>query len=139
MAWYVCTLSATGDHNWEICKEISHWGIITEGRKNTKHEISKGDNVLFYRASRGFIAHGKFTGPARTPLDKSEAPWAGGVIKFGLIVPFKLTYELVNPQKLKMVNQVFSGTKVGSFTLRRGFAPISDEDGEFILDKIDGK
>ena len=76
---------------------------------------------------------------ARTPLDKSEAPWAGGVIKFGLIVPFKLTYELVNPQKLKMVNQVFSGTKVGSFTLRRGFAPISDEDGEFILDKISGK
>ena len=127
--WFICTLSKSTSHNWDICKENKIWGIPTNGRKYNLSQSIKGDYLLFYLASVGFLGIGQVTGPMRIPASKEEAPWAGGIYRYGVILPFKLLREVQDPLKVKFDSNRIPGTGVSTTLLRRGFAQLSKLDG----------
>ena len=127
--WFICTLGKSTSHNWDICKEHKIWGIPTNGRNYNLSKAKKGDNLLFYLASVGFLGLGKVTGPMRIPSSREEAPWAGGIYRYGVIVPFKLVTETDSPLKVNFVTNKIADTGVSTTLLRRGFAQVSTIDG----------
>ena len=131
--WFICTISAGGLHNWNLCKEVSLWGIPSNGRNLNMNQIEPGDGLLFYWATQGLIAHGIATSPMKRPLSKDEAPWAGGVFRFGIVIPFELKAEAKNALPIKFEAGVAVGTNVKVTSLRRGFAKIEPSDGQFLL------
>lgn len=134
-SWFICTISKEGFKNWEICKEISAWGIAASGQRRPKLDrVNKGDHLIFYAASRGFISTAIVTGPMKRPTTKEEAPWAGGVYRYGAIVPFKILIELTDPLKIPLTKMVFDGTQIHTSRLQKGFSMISGVDGNFIYE-----
>jgi hypothetical protein len=127
--WFICTLGKSTSHNWDICKEHKIWGIPTNGRKYNLLQAKKGDLLLFYLASVGFLGFGQVTGAMRIPSSKEEAPWAGGIYRYGVILPFKLLKEVETPPKVNFVDNKLDGTGVSTTLLRRGFAQVSTLDG----------
>jgi len=134
--WFICTLSKEGFHNWELCKQVELWGIPTNGRKKSLPDCKSGDGLLVYAASRGLKAICQIVGTPRIPLGKSEAPWAGGIFRFGLIVPFKLVIELREPIEFPFNDQKLQGTSISTTQLRKGFSRVSLVDGKFLSDKV---
>ena len=132
-SWFVCTIGKESAHNWDICKSISSWGIPSSGRKLSMNQAVKGDQLLFYLASKGFFASAKVIGPMKKPSSKEEAPWAGGIYRYGIVIPFKLQLELDEPLRIPFISMKVEGTSISVTSLRRGFAPISNSDGEFVL------
>ena len=138
--WFICTLAKSTSHNWDICKEHKIWGIPTNGRKYNLLQAKTGDLLLFYLASVGFLGFGQVTGAMRIPSSKQEAPWAGGIFRYGVILPFNLLREVETPSKVNFVDNKIYGTGVSTTLLRRGFAQVSTQDGlkiqeSFILKK----
>lgn len=127
--WFVCTVSKDTPHNWDLAKEASVWGIPTNGRKVNMGQTQKGDYLLFYMASKGFFALAETTGPMKMPSSKEEAPWAGGIYRYGAIIPMKVLFELDAPMKKAFVDNKIEGTSIAANVLRRGFAQISNQDG----------
>lgn len=133
LRWFICTLSKEGFHNWELCKEVGLWGVPTNGRNVAKPDLHKGDGLIVYAASRGFKAICKINGDARRPIDKQEAPWAGGVFRYGLVIPFAVVEEFEEPIAAQFPNQRLNGTSITTTQLRRGFSSITAEDGKAVL------
>jgi hypothetical protein len=131
--WYICTVARTGIHNWEICKEAKMWGIPSNGRNISVAPPSVGDTLIVYHAGSGLIAACETTGEWRTPRSKEEAPWAGGIFRYGKIIPFKLTAQLESPAKISFESNKMSGTSISLVVLRRGFGIISEKDGKTLL------
>ena len=78
----------------------------------------------------------KVTGPARSPKDKSEAPWAGGVFRYGIIVPFKLLIEVEQPIAVRFKNGKPENFNFSLNVLRRGFGLLSSADGRKIQELL---
>ena len=97
------------------------------------NQAVKGDHLLFYQASKGFFASAKISGPMKRPTSKEEAPWAGGIYRYGIVIPFKLQIELDEPLRIPFLSMKVEGTSISVTSLRRGFAPISNSDGEFVV------
>lgn len=134
--WFVCTVSKGLRHNFELAKEASVWGIPSHGKNISKTQAKKGDYLVFYLASAGFFAIAELTGPMKNPESKEEAPWAGGAYRYGIVMPIKIRFELLDPVNIGFTNMKVSGTSVGVNALRRGFTRISNGDGELILSHL---
>jgi hypothetical protein len=142
--WFVCTVSKETPHNWDLAKAGAVWGIPTNGRKINMSQTQKGDYLLFYMASKGFFALAETTAPMKTPASKEEAPWAGGIYRYGAVIPMKILLELDVPMKKTFVDNKIEGTSIAANVLRRGFAQISNLDGvtsaeALILEKANQK
>jgi hypothetical protein len=135
MNYFICTISSTAKHNWEICKTNNLWGIPTGNRKMKLPEVNKDDKLIVYQAGAGVVAIAKVTEPIRRPMSKEEAPWAGGVFRYGAIIPIKIIKEWEQPQVLTFINGMIDGTKVSVSALRAGFRLLSNKDAEFIIKK----
>ena len=131
--WFVCTIGKSASHNWQICKENGIWGIPTSGRKFDLNQTKKGDFLIFYLASIGFLGVAKVSGPMKVPSSKEEAPWAGGIYRYGVIVPFSLKHEVENPLRVEFENNKVKDTNLSTNLLRKGYSRISKEDGQKIL------
>lgn len=105
----------------------------TNGRNVGKPDLHNGDGLVVYAASRGLKAICKITGDSRRPIDKQEAPWAGGVFRYGLVIPFEVVEEFEEPVATQFSNQRLIGTSITTTQLRKGFSAINAEDGLFIL------
>lgn len=127
--WFVCTVSKETPHNWDLAKAAAVWGIPTNGRKVNLGQTQKGDYLLFYLASKGFFALAETTAPMKMPASKEEAPWAGGIFRYGAVIPMKILLELDVPMKKAFVENKIEGTSIAANMLRRGFAQISNHDG----------
>lgn len=134
--WFICTLSKESYKNWEICKEISAWGIASGEKKPKLDRAKVGDHLIIYAAGRGFIAVGLVTGEMKRPQTREDAPWSGGIYRYGALVPFKVLLELEEPMQIPFTKMVFDGTSVHSSRLQKGFSMISGEDGNFIYKKM---
>lgn len=134
--WHVCTVSSDGKHNWEICKEISAWGLATNGRKISFDAASEGDNLLIYQATAGFIAYCVTSSGLVKPTDRTQTPWAGGLFRYGAILPFKLKIDMRTPLTVKFSNLRIADTQISVASLRRGFSQINVEDGTKILEMM---
>jgi len=136
-SWFICTISKEGFKNWEICKEISAWGIAASGeRKPRLDRVVKGDHLIIYAAGKGFLSTAIVTSPMRRPLSHEEAPWPGGVYRYGAIVPFKILIETKNPLKISLTKMVFDGTEIHTSRLQKGFSMISGHDGNFLYQQM---
>lgn len=135
-SWYVCTVAKEGLHNWEICKKHNIWGVSSNGRNIGIAPPGKGDFLLIYHAAHGLKALCEVTAPWKTPSSKEEAPWAGGIYRFGKIVPFQLIIEKDIATKLRFESNKIYGTNINLNILRRGFGLISEKDGLFLKEII---
>ena len=134
--WFICTISAGGLHNWELCKQVSLWGIPSNGRNLNMNQVEPGDGLLFYWATKGLIGHAIATSEMKRPQSKDEAPWAGGMFRFGIVIPFDLKMEAKEAMPLKFIAGTAVGTNLKVASLRRGFARIESIDGEFLLSEL---
>ncbi len=128
-AWFVCTISNQAAHNWGIAKEHSLWGIPSSGRKIDLNVAAKGDYLIFYMARKGFIAIAQLSNGLKVPRSKEEAPWAGGIYRYGAVMPFKLLLELDQPFVKPFKNNMMVDTHISVTGLRKGFTRINPEDG----------
>jgi hypothetical protein len=134
--WFVCTISRQAPHNWEIAKQHGIWGIPSSGRNISLDQAKKDDMLLFYFASKGFFAAAELIGSMRKPISKEEAPWAGGVYRYGAIMPFKIKVELETPIIKPFVDNKIVGTSISTTALRKGFVRISNQDAQFIYGEL---
>ena len=134
--WFVCTISRQAPHNWDIAKKFGVWGIPTSGRKVSLDQAVKGDMLLFYFASKGFFAAAELTGAMKQPASKEEAPWAGGIYRYGAIMPFKIKIELDSPIVKPFVDNKIVGTSISTTALRKGFVRISRSDAQIIYSEL---
>ena len=134
--WFVCTISRQAPHNWDIAKQFGVWGIPTSGRKVSLDQAVKGDMLLFYFASKGFFAAAELTGAMKQPASKEEAPWAGGIYRYGAIMPFKIKIELDSPIVKPFVDNKIVGTSISTTALRKGFVRISSSDAQIIYSEL---
>lgn len=129
ISWFICTISNQARHNWDIAKEFKLWGIPTSGRKVDLSLAKKNDNLIFYLASKGFLAYAHLTGGMKVPLSKEEAPWAGGIYRYGVVMPFNIDLELTTPLLKPFKNNIIEGTSISTVGLRKGFTRVSSDDG----------
>lgn len=135
--WFICTISKEGFKNWEICKSVSAWGILRSGNRwPNLHQIKRGDHLIIYAASKGFIATAIVTGPMKRPSSSSDIPWNGGIYKYGGLVPFKIIAELKIPIKATFTKMTVDGTKIHTSRLQKGFSTISGTDGNYLYREI---
>lgn len=136
-SWFICTISKESFKNWEICKEILAWGIAGSGdRKPKLDRVKKKDHLIIYAAGKGFISTAIVTGPMKRPASREEAPWAGGIYRYGAIIPFKILIELSSPLKIPFTKMFFDGTTIHTSRLQKGFSMISGEDGNFLYSEM---
>lgn len=100
------------------------------------NQISAGDHLLFYWATKGLMGLGECTDVMRRPQSKDEAPWAGGIFRFGVVIPFDLSDEIEVPAGLKFKDGVAIGTNLKVASLRRGFSRIESSDGTYLADLL---
>jgi hypothetical protein len=136
MGNFICTISASGLHNWDICKEIGAWGIATNGMKVTLPDVKPGDRLFIYRASKGLIATATVTDKIRIPIDRSEAPWAGGLFRYGALVPFSKVIEFEFPVKVVFEKMRILNTAISVTALRRGFSSITESDANELISHL---
>jgi hypothetical protein len=134
--WFICTLSRESFKNWEICKDVSAWGIASGEKKPKLDRAKVGDHLIIYAAGKGFIAVGLVTGEMKRPQSKEEAPWSGGIYRYGALVPFRVLLELKEPLQIPFTKMVFNGTSIHTSRLQKGFSMISGEDGNFIYSEM---
>jgi EVE domain len=134
MAWYLCTISASSKRNWELCKESQTWGINTSAGYASMDKARKKDNLLFYLATVGFIGFAEVAEDTRPPKSSAEAPWLGGISRFGLVIPLKPIKEFSKPYKLKFIDKKQEITNLDNSMFQRGYMPINDSVGELIVD-----
>ncbi|HVX69861.1 MAG TPA: hypothetical protein VHA79_09245 [Mycobacteriales bacterium] len=135
MAWFVGALSQREPENWDACKLLGLWGVPTNGRRRNI-PAKAGDHLVIWKAGRGYMAEATVTGAARPPASRGEAPWPGGVVRFGLVLPITLVSELQRPIYLPFAGPRQAETGVTKAALQRGLALISDEGGELISRRL---
>jgi len=102
-------------------------------------ELKHGDGLIVYAATRGIKAFCEVVGEVRRPKDKQEAPWAGGVFRYGFIFPFRVVMEFDQPISTRFSSQKLQGTSITTSQLRRGFSSINTEDGKYLLSTLSTK
>jgi hypothetical protein len=135
MTWFVGAISRREPENWEACKSVGLWGVPTSGRKR-RVSVEAGDQLVIWQAGQGYVAHVILTGPARTPADRTEAPWPGGLIRFGLVLPFDLACEVKKPINVPFVGPRQVETGVTKAALQSGFALMSEDGGKLISERL---
>lgn len=133
MSWFLCTLSKEHPGNWNLCKEVGLWGISTHGTKVYSERGAPGDRLLVWRSGQGYVAEAVVTDKARRPRGRDEAPWLGGVERFGLVVPFEITFETKEPFFLGFKDHRQLGSGLSLFMLRRGFIRIPDKSAQEVM------
>lgn len=126
MTWFIGAIAKESAHNWDLCKDIKLFGISTGGRKVGASNIKKGDKLLIWLGGSGFIGIADITGNPRNPISREEAPWGGGLHRFGLVFPIKVVYEPKAPVWLGFKDGKQEKTGMPQFTLRKGFGSIPD-------------
>ena len=133
-AWFICTIAREGLHNWDICKSNKIWGIPSNGRNITMEPPKIGDILIIYHAGHGLRSVGEVTGSWKSPSSKDEAPWAGGIFRYGKVFPFKVLKEVDLPIKLTFESNKITGTDINLTILRRGFGLVSKKDGKKLFE-----
>ena len=127
--WFICTIAREGLHNWEICKQYSIWGIPSNGRNIGITPPKINDSLIIYHAGSGIKAVCQVTASWKSPSSKDEAPWAGGIFRYGKVVPFRIIHELEEPMRVYFESNKIKDTQINLTTLRRGFGIVSKKDG----------
>jgi hypothetical protein len=135
-SWFICTIARGGLHNWELCKDYKLWGIPSNGRNIGIQPPQENDFMIIYHAGHGIQAVCKVTGEWRSPTSKEEAPWAGGIFRYGKVVPFEVEVELPVAATVNFEANKISGTTINLNVLRRGFGPVSERDGKYLRDLV---
>lgn len=91
-----------------------------------------GDRLFIWKSRVGYIAEAVITGPGRIPTSRAEAPWPGGVSRFGLVVPIDVVCEISEGIRIRFVNDRQEITGISTNALRFGLAPIMDEAADYI-------
>lgn len=142
MTWFIGAIAKESAHNWDLCKEISLFGISTGGRKVGSSNIKKDDKLLVWLGSSGYIGIAKIVGSPRNPVSREEAPWGGGLHRFGLVFPIEVIFEPKAPVWLGFQNGKQEKTGMAQFALRKGFSSITDSAGDaaekFIRANVNG-
>ncbi len=133
---FICTVASSGLHNWEICKSIQSWGIATNGMKVNLPDVKKEDILFIYRASKGLIAIARAKDKISIPRTREETPWAGGMYRYGALVPYRLEREFEEAIPVKFENMRISGTQISATSLRRGFSRVEPADSKRLFDLI---
>lgn len=90
----------------------------------------RNDYLIIYQAGRGISAFCVVNETPRIPKNKEEAPWAGGIYKYGLIIPFKLECEIEESIPLKFEKGRPINLEFSLNIMRKGFGLLSNTDGE---------
>jgi hypothetical protein len=135
-SWYICTLSQESFKNWDICKTVSAWGISAGLSKTNLERVKVGDNLIVYAARRGFLAKATVNNSIKRPTSRDEVPWAGGLYRYGALVPFEIEIELTKPLVIPFTKMIIDGTQIHSSRLQKGFSIISSTDGNYLLKKM---
>jgi hypothetical protein len=123
LSWFVCTIGIKSPGNWDLCKQVGAYGVSGgHGRPHAKAE----DHLLIWLAGRGYVAEAVVTGPPTVPRTKEEAPWPGGLHRFGFVVPMRVVVEVREPISFPFVGHVQPDTGVSTAQLQRGMAAIAD-------------
>lgn len=130
VTWFVGAIAKASSHNWDMCKEINLFGISTGGRKVGAGNIKKGDRLLVWLGASGYIATATITGAPRNPVSREEAPWGGGLHRFGLVFPIKVDFEPKAPVWFGFSQGRQEKTGLAQFSIRKGFSSIPDSVGE---------
>jgi hypothetical protein len=73
MTAYVITIGTGRDHNWDIAKENSIWATPKA------YGIEAGDDLFFWKAPEGLIAHWRATADEAVVTDPATLPWSDSV------------------------------------------------------------
>lgn len=134
MAWFLCTVSQREPDNWEKAKEVGLWGV--PGVSYLAKVVKKGDQMLFWRAARGYIGIGVVTDVARPPNGRAEVPWPGGLARWSNVIPMRVSVEIKKPVFLKFVSAYQNETGFSKSQFQRGFSPIGDAPGQLVAERI---
>lgn len=130
MTWFLCTVAHDSPRNWDLCKEISAWGVATQPGKFRQERVQVGDKLLIWLAKRGYVSCATVCGDVRIPASKAEVPWPGGLHRYGAVIPFRIDLELDPPLMLRFHSQKQELTGINVYQLRRGFVAVNDAAGE---------
>jgi hypothetical protein len=127
--WFVCSISRSEPRNWYLCKKVGHYGIPA-GRKASRFSV--GDRMVVWLGGQGFVAEAIVSGPPSVPKSTTDAPWPGGTVKYGFIVPFDLSVEVLTPIHIPFAGQRQERTQIGKAQLRNSFSQIPATTGEMV-------
>ena len=133
LTWFVCTIARKSTRNWQLCKEVSAYGIPG---KRKPAQAAAGDCLLFWVGGRGFVGEGEVSGSPRVPANKIEAPWPGGTYQYGFIIPFELRIEVSKAVYLPFSGQIQDRTGISKTQLQRSFSIIGAGAGELVRDLL---
>ena len=129
MTWYIGAIAKASAHNWDLCKQVGLFGISTGGRRVGAGTIKKGDRLLVWLGASGYIATATILGAPRNPVSREEAPWGGGLHRFGLVFPIKVDFEPNAPVWFGFSQGKQDKTGLAQFSIRKGFSSIPDTVG----------
>ena len=126
MTSFVCTVASKSAGNWPICRTTGLWGVP---RSAQPHHLlpERGDRLLVWLASVGFIAECHAIGPARIPGGDAEVPWPGGVARYRQLIPMVVKYETAQPVWLTFERGLNQTTGLHLYMLRSGLEDIPDD------------
>ena len=129
MNWFLCTITATGKHNWELANEFKMWGIPTLNKSPKSLGVNENDKLVFWLAKAGYVGIATVTSPPFKPSEKKHAPWAGGTFRYGISIPINIDFKLETPLWVDFDSQIQTQTGIHVSALRRGFTLILSESG----------
>lgn len=123
MSWFVCTIAKSSPRNWDLCKQARAYGVPGHrGRPRVQAE----DRLLIWLAGRGYVAEAVVTGPATVPQTTADAPWPGGIYRYGYIIPMRVVAEVQEPVTFPFVHGIQPETGISTSQLQRSLALVSD-------------
>ena len=125
-------MSQENFNNWEICKEISAWGMALGISKLILKRIKVGNYLIFCAAKKGFLAKVTVDKPMERQTFKDEATWAGGLYRYGANVPFKIDVDHSKLIFTSFVKMIIEGTQINTSRLEKGFSINSAMDGNYL-------
>ncbi len=129
MNWFLCTITASGKHNWELANDFKVWGIPTLNKSPHSLGVEKNDKLVFWLAKAGYVGYASVMKSPFRPTEKNHAPWAGGTFRYGISIPMDIEIKLKEPLWVDFDSQVQTQTGVHVSALRRGFTQISSQSG----------
>ena len=129
MNWFLCTITATGRHNWDLAQEHKVWGIPTLNKTPQSLGVVENDKLVFWLARAGYVGIATVEAKPFKPFEKSQAPWAGGTFRYGISIPVTYDTVLKEPLWVDFDKQVQTKTGIHVSALRRGFTSIDKQSG----------
>ncbi|MFD7767615.1 hypothetical protein [Streptomyces sp. NPDC059787] len=131
--FYVCTISRKSPRNWTLCREIGLYGIPGHRRAP---RAKKGDRIFIWMGGKGYIAEAVITEEPRTPKNRCEAPWPGGLYSFGWVIPFDIVLEVKDGVPFPFIGQRQERTGVSKSGLQKSLVLLSTEGAEVIREAL---